>query len=63
MREQQLWIRSNPPLWRSYAVWQATDWTAVGDRLKAAFSAVPEAQRFVGVGAVLLYSLDRGCCM
>ncbi|KLV02328.1 mechanosensitive ion channel protein MscS [Photobacterium aphoticum] len=57
LREQQLWIRSNPPLWRSYAVWQATDWTAVGDRLKAAFSAVPEAQRFVGVGAVLLYSL------
>ncbi|MGF1688096.1 mechanosensitive ion channel [Photobacterium japonica] len=60
LREQQLWIRSNPPLWRSIARWQAVQWDKIVPSLQAAFSTFPVSQRYWALAAVLLYSAACG---
>ncbi|MGF1725433.1 mechanosensitive ion channel domain-containing protein [Photobacterium nomapromontoriensis] len=56
LREQQLWIRSNPPLWRSVARWQAVQWDNIVPTVQATFSTFSISQRYWALVAILLYS-------
>lgn len=56
LREQQLWVRSNLPIWKSVTQFDARVWLGANHSLDAVWGQIPSSERSLFIVALVIYT-------